>query len=222
MRGLHPRKEPLTRLRFAKPPSPTRGEGKKHASTLLIPDSNFKQQTHFHTPAARYARIVQKLSPRKTEGAGNAGRPMRPPPRVRRSKVKSTRVSQVTPKTPGIPHAMVLTASFALSPVTGLSCHRHQRKLLPANLTPASGRQDHTTSPSASAPFVKGAIGVHRIPPRVRDDRETPLCGTGWRDYRSDLGFRKIRIFFIEGLDRRTGNAQSALLICPSGHQSCR
>jgi hypothetical protein len=52
---------------------------------------------------------------------------------------------------------MVLTASFVLSPATGLSCHRHQRKLLSANLTPASGRQDHTTSPSASAPFVIGA-----------------------------------------------------------------
>jgi hypothetical protein len=43
-----------------------------------------------------------------------------------------------------------------------------------ANLTPASGRQDHTASPSASAPFVIGAISVHRIPPRVRDDREPP------------------------------------------------
>ena len=48
-----------------------------------------------------------------------------------------------------------------------------------ANLTPASGRQDHTTSPSASAPFVKGAARVHRIPSRVRDDREPPLYGTG-------------------------------------------
>src|SRR5207249_1034763 len=27
MRGLSPRREPLTRLRFANPPSPTRGEG---------------------------------------------------------------------------------------------------------------------------------------------------------------------------------------------------
>src|SRR4051794_30944401 len=45
------------------------------------------------------------------------------------------------------------------------------------NLTPASGRQDHTTSPSASVPFVSGTISVHRIPPRVRDDRETPLRG---------------------------------------------
>jgi hypothetical protein len=32
--------------------------------------------------------------------------------------------------------------------VTGLSCH-HRPRRLPANLTPASGRQDHTTSPSA-------------------------------------------------------------------------
>jgi hypothetical protein len=44
-----------------------------------------------------------------------------------------------------------------------------------ADLTPASGRQDHTTSPSASAPFVKGTNRVHRIPSRVRDDRDTPL-----------------------------------------------
>src|SRR5204863_4231482 len=40
---------------------------------------------------------------------------------------------------------------------------------------PASGHQNHTTSPSASAPFVKGANHVHRIPSRVRDDREPPL-----------------------------------------------
>ena len=45
------------------------------------------------------------------------------------------------------------------------------------NLTPASRRQDHTASPSASVPFVIGTSGVHRIPPRVRDDRDTPLVG---------------------------------------------
>jgi hypothetical protein len=53
-------------------------------------------------------------------------------------------------------------------------------------LTPASRRQDHTTSPSAppvsakrrrraKAPFVFRHLRVHRIPPRVRDDREPPL-----------------------------------------------
>src|SRR3954467_2167639 len=58
---------------------------------------------------------------------------------------------------------MVLTVSFVISPVIGLGCHR--RFALLQNLTPASRRQDHTTSPSAPARFVKRAISVHRIPP---------------------------------------------------------
>jgi hypothetical protein len=36
-------------------------------------------------------------------------------------------VTTVTPASPGIPRAMVLTAYFALSLVTGLSCHHRQR-----------------------------------------------------------------------------------------------
>ena len=44
-----------------------------------------------------------------------------------------------------------------------------------ADLMPASGQQDHTTSRPPHATFVKGAIGVHRDPLRIRDDRETPL-----------------------------------------------
>src|SRR5690242_8044324 len=45
-----------------------------------------------------------------------------------------------------------VTASCALSPVTGLSCHRRPRQLLLlASLAPASGRQDHTTSPSTDS-----------------------------------------------------------------------
>ncbi|MFH0300048.1 hypothetical protein AAFX91_23010, partial [Bradyrhizobium sp. 31Argb] len=70
-----------------------------------------------------------------------------------------------------------VTASFVLSPVTGLSCHRHlKRELLRAkNLAPASGRQDHTTSPSADVTLVFRNNCVHRISPHVRDDREPPL-----------------------------------------------
>jgi hypothetical protein len=44
---------------------------------------------------------------------------------------KNTRVSHHGHAgSPGIPCAMVLTVSFALSPVTGLVCHRHRRKYL--------------------------------------------------------------------------------------------
>src|SRR5258705_4557810 len=59
---------------------------------------------------------------------------------------------------------MVLTVSFVLSPVIGLFCHRRPADMFlskpgwadlnSANLTPASGRQDHTTSPYAATSFV--------------------------------------------------------------------
>jgi hypothetical protein len=50
-----------------------------------------------------------------------------------------------------------------------------------ADLTPASGRQNHTTSPSAFTAFRQRRIRVHRIPSRASDDREAPLLpgGTG-------------------------------------------
>jgi hypothetical protein len=120
----------------------------------------------------------------------------------------STRASspQVHQNNPAFPHAMVLTVSFVISSVIGLLSPSPADDGLvspvgpaktSANLTPAPGRQDHTTSPSASASFVfarpdrsrgstRPAIPwraqccrVHRIPPRVRDDHDTPLCGVG-------------------------------------------
>jgi len=55
----------------------------------------------------------------------------------------------------GIPCAMVLTVSFVLSPGTRLSCPRRLPGVeASANLAPALGRQDHTTSPSALGTFV--------------------------------------------------------------------
>src|SRR5258706_14559596 len=46
-----------------------------------------------------------------------------------------------------------------------------------ADLTPASGRQNDTTWPYASAPFVNGAGRVHRILPRVDDVAQRPSVG---------------------------------------------
>jgi hypothetical protein len=60
------------------------------------------------------------------------------------------------------------TAYNALSPVTGfLATVIPEKRLLLTNLTPASGRQDHTISPSASAALVSRSLRVHRIPPLV-------------------------------------------------------
>jgi hypothetical protein len=95
---------------------------------------------------------------------------------------------------------MVLTVSFVLSPVIGLFVTVASRSL-PANLTPASRRQDHTTLPSASVLFVYSTISVHRIPSRVRDDREPPLCGTRRRGYNFDLGEARTEMFLQTGLD---------------------
>src|SRR6202165_2403286 len=111
----------------------------------------------------------------QSEGAGNTGCTLHPRSRVQQCTKKRTRAYRFSGGNPAFP-AQWFTAYFALSPVTGLSCHRHPREvLLPANLTPASGRQDHTASPSATAAFVIRRHRVHRTPPRVRDDREPPL-----------------------------------------------
>jgi hypothetical protein len=59
----------------------------------------------------------------------------------------------------GIRHSLRngFTAYIVLSSVgPGSLSPSPVRSLLLTNLTPASGRQDHTTSPYASAPFVKG------------------------------------------------------------------
>ena len=52
-----------------------------------------------------------------------------------------------------------------------------------ANLTPAKGRQDHTTSPSAQAALVSRAVTSIASRLTCRDDRDTPLVARpGWRD----------------------------------------
>jgi hypothetical protein len=71
-------------------------------------------------------------------------------------------------------------------------------------LTPASGRQDHTTSPSAEPALSSAAPPASiasrlasvtiAIRPSVRRDSD---------GYRSDLGQAKTRIFLQQGLDRQ-------------------
>jgi hypothetical protein len=64
---------------------------------------------------------------------------------------------------PALP-AQWFTAYNALSPATGLSCHRRPRKLPFANLTPASGRQDHTFLPYADAALSSLAPSTSTAP----------------------------------------------------------
>jgi hypothetical protein len=70
---------------------------------------------------------------------------------------------------------MVLTVSFAISPVIGLfvTVGDNARAL---HRISASRYQDHATSPSATCALVSCAVRVHRIfRPTFSDDRETSL-----------------------------------------------
>jgi hypothetical protein len=105
------------------------------------------------------------LSLQRTEGAGKAGRPMRPQPRMQKWKAYE-QVTTGSPDRSGLPCAMVLTVSFVISPVTGLSCHRRQRdarhrRQLDASVG-ASGPHDFAVREVSA--FVSRATRVHRIP----------------------------------------------------------
>ena len=121
--------------------------------------------------------LCQHIVPRRIEGAGNAGRPMRPQPRMQNKK----HTSVVTTGSPvSLRHSPRNGFNGFLRALSGdrLSCHhrRPQCASIVANLTPASRRRDHTTSPSASGAFVTRAAHVHRIPhPTFVTIGQTPL-----------------------------------------------
>ena len=75
-------------------------------------------------------------------------------------------VTTVTPETPGIPRAMVLTVSFALSPVTGLVCHRRPAKLASRELDASVGASGPHDFAVRSQRVRLCAPRVHRIPPQ--------------------------------------------------------
>src|SRR5438876_8120020 len=57
------------------------------------------------------------------------------------------------------------------------ACLTPSSALLIADLTPASGRQNHTTSPYASARFVKGTAASTASRPALMTLRNAPLWG---------------------------------------------
>src|SRR5713226_10431806 len=83
-------------------------------------------QIHVRDLATQCARALQKSSAPK-EGVGNAGCPLHPRSRVHLVVVERTRATTSTPESPGIPARNGFNAYVALSPVTGLVCHRRPR-----------------------------------------------------------------------------------------------
>jgi hypothetical protein len=103
---------------------------------------------------------------------------MRPQPRVQNKTKHTSKVTTVTPVSPGIPRAMVLTVSFVLSLVTGLVCHHRKRDAKHRRQLERQRRGVRTTRlrRPPHAPFVNAPPKRPPHPaPNVRDDRETPL-----------------------------------------------
>src|SRR5216684_4446111 len=122
------------------------------------------------------------------EGVGNAGCPLHPRPRVHLVVVERTRVTTSTPESPDVPARngfngllRALPGDRALLPPSpcGLKVLSSpvEPNEPPQDLTPASRRQDHTTSPSASSVVVLHAANRSRraIRPALRFARLTLL-----------------------------------------------
>src|SRR4029078_2511190 len=116
------------------------------------------------------ARVLYRVKPSESsEGAGNAGRSMRPQPRMQNKKAYEhshhghTGFTRHSPRNGFNGFLRALPGDRALLPPSLADPS--------ANLMPASGHQNHTTSPSAKhARSSSPPPRVHRIPPRLRDD----------------------------------------------------
>jgi hypothetical protein len=127
--------------------------------------------------------LPDNFRPLRSEGAGKTvGRPRED--RVRAAPAVSCgimRMARGAHEHTGSAGASRPSLRMALRPT---SCSPRRTALLPPSpfgtlshlkdLTPAPRRQNHTTSPYASATLVSHGIRVHRILPRVSDDGQRP------------------------------------------------
>src|SRR5258708_34276755 len=121
--------------------------------------------------------------------------------------VESTRVSQVTPESPSIPRAMVYGLFRALPGDRAFLPPSPLRSLLLKNLTPASGRQDHPPSPSASAPFVRSASASTASCPASVTISSRPSVGQDGKSYSLICISEKQKYFCERGWTSATRKA---------------
>src|SRR5450631_1992768 len=111
--------------------------------------------THLCLLAAHFARVLpETFTPLRTEGAGKTGCALHPRSRVQTCTKKRTRAYRFSGNTPAFPAQWFYGLFRALPGDRAFLPPSPPRSLLLKDLTPASRRQDHTTSPSASASFV--------------------------------------------------------------------
>src|SRR5438309_7422506 len=128
-----------------------------------------------------YAKV---LVPPGTKGAGNAGRPMRPIAACAGIVVERTRVSQVTPESPGIPRAMVLRLMSYSPRRSGFFVTVAPKKLASQELdasVEASGPHDFAVRKIALSSLALPAATASR--PASVTIAKRPSRGTGRRTY---------------------------------------
>jgi hypothetical protein len=164
-------------------------------------------KTQLRDLAAPFARgLPSNFLTLPSEGAGNAGRRCA---RSRACSVGNTRVSH---------HGH--TGNTRHSPRNGFNGFLRDlpgdraclspsslRNLFLKNLTPASRRQDHTTSPSAAGNVVSAPLRPpHPAPTSVTFAKRPSVWDRTGRACRDDLPDGESGIFLREGLDRKFGD----------------
>ena len=133
-------------------------------------------------PAAEFARVLLERPPslksKRAQGMPGAG--CTHGHRANRLAQKRALTDRFSRDIPAFP-AQWFTACFELSPVIPacLSPSPARCACIVADLAPASGRQNHTTSPSASVSHVLDTSASTASRLTCRDVRDTPLSGRG-------------------------------------------
>jgi hypothetical protein len=141
--------------------------------------ANTASQTQPHDLATSSARVIpQTFRPSKEEGAGKTGCTLHPRSRAQRHTRKRARAYRFSGGNPAFP-AQWFYDLFRALPGDRLSCHRRLR--IAASLTPASGCQDHTTSPYATARSSRTLPRPPQPGPTFMTTAKRPSCGPGWR-----------------------------------------
>jgi hypothetical protein len=142
---------------------------------VLFTVSGFKQPSDMSPPlAARCTRVLRKES--APRGRGECRVPSAPAASCAYGSGECTRV--FTARSPEITrHSRTqwFHGLYVLSPEIGLSCLRRLRGLLRKLDASVEASGPHDLAVRGSSALVRSAARVHRILPRVRDDRDTPL-----------------------------------------------
>jgi len=158
-----------------------------------------EQDMHPHSRRARCARALRQLPPSLRKRAqGKPGARCTRGLVCKLHKKMRTRAYRSSGGIPAFP-ARWFYGFFRALPGERLCCHRRRRDT-PASLTPASRRQDHTTSPSASACARQSQLSRPPHPTRAFVTCATPLSSGETRKLKSVICPTATAEYFCNGV----------------------